>query len=290
MDMGMRDNRLKRVVGWILSVLLGRVTIPAWIAIAMAIFLGVPAWSEAVHFWLETAKTTPTWASPAATIIASPYFPPGLALFGFFYLLVVGYEGTDIVRHKIVPVTGWIVVGVCFTTVTLMAGYGWLELALRRAHDEGEAGIALHGAPSDNTPSHPQRPLQSRSRILQPDQIRILLQELPKLKQYSPSFFIANSPNDGETYAAATQFMPLLTRSGVVPNLISIAPSGPEVEGFIIAVLKEQQIPESAQKFQEILAIADIHANIVPGDWGYLRQGQQREPQFIFYAAPAPLN
>jgi hypothetical protein len=207
--MGMRNNWLKRVVGWLLSVFIGRVTFPFWIAIAMPIFLGVPAWSEAVHFWLETAKTTPTWAAPAAAIIVNPYFPPGLALFGFLYLLVVGYEGTDVVRHKIVPVTGWIVVGVCFLTIILMAGYGWLELALRTAYDEGAAGIA-RGTPSDNTPSHPQRPLSTESRVLQPDQTRIILQKLPDLRNFISSVLIASTKDDNDTYIVADQYIHLI--------------------------------------------------------------------------------
>src|SRR5208283_2186606 len=101
--------RLKQAVQWLLSVLLGRVTLPAWIAIALAIFLGIPTWNDAVRFWLETAKTTPTWAATAAPVITSPYFPPSLAIFGIVYLLIVGYGGGDIVSYKLVPVVGWIV-------------------------------------------------------------------------------------------------------------------------------------------------------------------------------------
>lgn len=162
----MRQNRLVEWMRWFLSALSGGVVLPAWIAIGMAIFLGVPAWSDAVHFWLNTAKTTPTWVATTATIIVNPYFPPGLALFGIVYLFVVGYEGTDIVRHQIVPVTGWIVVGVCFVVIFLTAGYGWLEISLRRAYDEGVAHVAREGTPSENTLSHPQRALSSKSRML----------------------------------------------------------------------------------------------------------------------------
>jgi hypothetical protein len=229
--MGMRDNWLKRVVGWLLSVLLGRVTFPFWIAIAMAIFLGVPSWSGAVHFWLETAKTTPTWAAPAAAIIANQYFPPGLALFGFFYLLVVGYEGTDVVRHKIVPVTGWIVVGVCFITITLMTGYGWLELSLRAAYDEGVAGIA-RGTPSDNTPSHAQRPLLTESRVLQPDQTRIILQELPDLRKFVSNILIAYTKDDSDTYIVADQYIHLFIGNGIDAERKIRLPAGPEDMGY----------------------------------------------------------
>ena len=257
----MRDNRLKRVVGWLFSVLLGRVTIPAWIAIAMAIFLGVPAWSDAVHFWLETAKTTPTWAAPAATIIANPHFPPGLALFGFFYLLVVGYEGTDIVRHKIVPVTGWIVVGACFLTITLMAGYGWLVLALRTAHDEGAAGVA-RGTPSDNSPSHPQRPLSTESRSLQPDQTRVLLQELPNLHKFVSNVLIAYTKDDNDTYIVADQYIHLFISNGIDVDRMVRLPAGPEDKGLLIEVLDKNNPPLSAQKLREIFHIADINTEL----------------------------
>jgi hypothetical protein len=283
--MGMRDNWLKRVVGWLLSVLLGRVTIPAWIAIAMAIFLGVPAWSEAVHFWLETAKTTPTWAAPAAAIIANQYFPPGLALFGVFYLVVVGYEGTDIVRHKIVPVTGWIVVGVCFLAIILMAGYGWLELALRTAHDEGAAGIE-RGTPSDNTTSHPQRPLSTESRVLQPDQIRILLQELPDLRKFISSILIASTKDDNDTVIVAEQYIHLFIDNGIDANRTERLPAGPEDNGLLIEVPDKNNPPLSAQKLREIFHIADINTE--------LRQVKDKSElyghDFVLFVAPAHTN
>ena len=240
----MRQNRLVEWARWIFSAVSGRVVLPVWIAIGIAIFLGIPAWNDAVHFWLNTAKTTPTWAAATASIILNPYFSPGLALFGIIYLFIVGYEGTNIVRHKIVPVIAWIVVGLCFIVVFLTTGYGWLELALRRAYDEGASHVAREGTPSENSASHPQHPLTSKSRILEPDQERILLQELPKLRQYSKTFLLASTPSDGETYSAITRFMPLLVRSGINPELLSLIPQGPEMQGFIIAVLAGHPIPE----------------------------------------------
>jgi hypothetical protein len=263
----MRDNWLKKVVGWFLSVLLGRVTIPAWIAIAMAIFLGVPARSEAVHFWLETAKTTPTWAAPAAAIIAAPYFPPGLALFGF------------------VPVTGWIVVGVCFVTIILMAGYGWLELALRTAYDEGAAGIA-RGTPSNNSTSHPQRPLSTESRVLQPDQTRIILQELPDLRKFMSSILIAYTKDDNDTVIVAEQYIHLFIDNGIDANRTERLPAGPEDNWLLIEVLDKNNPPLSAQKLREIFHIADINTE--------LRQVKHESElfghDFVLFVAPAHIN
>ena len=83
--------------------------------------------------------------------------------------------------------------------------------------------------------------------------------------------------------------MPLLVRSGITPSLFSLVPRGPEDQGFIIAVLENVPVPESAQKFLEMLEVADIHAKIVPGNWGQIHSEATNSPQFIFYAAPAPL-
>lgn len=277
-------NRLAPLLRLAISLLLGRIVLPAWLAIAVAIFLTVPAVNDAVHFWLDTAETTPGWAAKLAPIIASSYFPGALGLFGLCYLILVGYEGTDIIRHTIVPVVGWIVVGLCLIAVLVTTGIGYFELRVRQEADKVALGIPRGASPAENNAARPQRPLQTQSRILQPDQIRILLQELPKFQQYQSKVFLASTPSDFETGSVIGQYPPLLVRSGIEPSMGSIKPRGPEDQGLIIAVAENSPIPEAAKRFQQILEVADIHVRIVAGNWVNVGPGY-----FIFWAAPAPL-
>jgi hypothetical protein len=210
---------------------------------------------------------------------------------GLGYVVFVG-EPKQAVRHHWWRYVGWSIFSLVLVAMIAMGGYGWLELALRRAHDEGVAGIA-RGTPSDNTPSHPQRPLESPSRVLQPDQIRILLEELPKFKQQYNNlpFFLASTPNDNETWGVARQYSNLLIRSGLNPRDVQVAPRGPQDQGLLIITLGDKPTPQSAVKLREILALADIPAQIIRSnnrvDFPYLNTN---DVEFIFYVAPAPIN
>ena len=250
----MGENRLKTALRWLESALLGRVTLPAWIAIAMAIFLGVPAWSDAIRYWLETAKTTPTWAADIVPVIVSPYFPGALAVFGVVYLFVVGYEGTDIIRHKVVPVVGWIVVGLCFISVSVTALYGATELYIRSEIAKGIAGIPRNSSPAENTPLRPQRPLSyADSQILQPDQIRI-----PKIQNMLQEMTVYSAPGDVGPKVEYAPFDMIFARSGVRPGFSYMPPRSTEDQGLILFVQDLKNAPASAQKFAEILTMADV--------------------------------
>jgi hypothetical protein len=257
----MREG-IRRALAWVKSALLGRVTLPGWLAIAMAVFLGIPAWNDAVNFWLETAKTSPLWLATAAPIVTSQYFAPALGLAGFIYLAIVGYEGTSIVRHRIVPIVGWVVLGVCVVSVVVTAGVGATEIYILTEIAKGVAGVPRDTSPATNNQTRPQRPLQSQSRFLQPDQVRILLEELPKLRQFASHMIIATAPNDNEAVDVARQYFPLFDRSGIRTSGATIYPNGPEDEGILIGVANINNPPEAAQKLREILSIADIHAEL----------------------------
>jgi hypothetical protein len=91
------DSRLRRIAQRVASMLLGTIVLPFWLFIAMAVFLGIPNWSAAVHFWLDTAKTTSSGAATLAPINnIYPYFPGLLAIIGVAYLLVVAFPGGDV--------------------------------------------------------------------------------------------------------------------------------------------------------------------------------------------------
>jgi hypothetical protein len=252
----------------------------------MAIFLGIPAWSDAVHFWLDTAKTTPGWFSTAAPIITNQYFPAALAIFGVIYLVIVGYEGTNPIRHKIVPVVGWVVVGICFVSIFVTAGYGAVEIYIRTEIARGIAGIPRNSSPAGSTPS---RPLAFGNHELVPDQIRILSDELPKLRDIlQNNMYFAIAPRGSGPLA--TNFAPynmIFMRSGIKAYMQELPPRGPQDDGLIIFVGDTNNIPESAQKFIQTLSVADIHPEIMSRvDVPTIVSGQK----WMFYIGPAPMD
>ena len=124
------------------------------------------------------------------------------------YLFAVGFEGKSLLRQTIVPVFAWIVVGLCFVVIVVTAGYGATEAYVRTEIAKGIAGVPREASPATNSPNSPQRSLQTESRTLQPDQIRLLLEELPKFKQYYTLLIIASTPNDLETFNVLIQYTP----------------------------------------------------------------------------------
>ena len=253
----------------------------------MAIFLGVPAWSDAVRFWLETAKTTPSWAANVAPIITNQFFPAGLAIFGFVYLAIVGYEGSDIVRHKIVPVVGSIVVGICFLSILLAAGAGYFELRVREEGNKIALGIPRN-TPDNISPQNPQKPLFSGNsgHDLTPDQTRILILELSKLKGSLTTFPIAITTNDFETGNTQRVYADILRRAGIAVDEFSEIPSGPEDEGLIFQVQDPNNMPVIAHKVLEAFAIA----NIFPTIRQYPANVGQRTNPFSLFIAPRPIQ
>jgi hypothetical protein len=104
--------------------------------------------------------------------------------------------------------------------VLLTAGYGWHEITLREAYDLGRAG-APRGAPNDNGPQRPQVPLYTDADLysLTPDQVRILLQEFPKLKPLINAVIFSRAPSDLNAYSYWLRMHDVLTRSGLPSDL-----------------------------------------------------------------------
>ena len=277
---------LARLARWIASVMLGRVVLPFWLTIAMAIFLGVPEWSEAVRFWLETAKTTGGIAATVAPILTYPYFPPGLAIFGFLYLAVVGYTGTDVVRHKLVPIVGWIVVGVCFVSIVAVAGAGYFEIRVRQEANKIALGIPRN-TPDFNNPQRPQTPLfsQTNGRVLTPDQIRVLILELSKLRGTMQVLHVAYTPSDDEVSGVRVQYADILRRAGLGMSQLVQTPLGPEDEGLIFEVRDPNNISDNARKVQEAFAVANIFPKVQRAPSDLLPQGID----FALFIAPRPI-
>ncbi len=234
----------------IANALLGQFQVPGWLLIILAIIIGVPDWNVRYEFWLAVVKDMGGHMSMVASILLWRYFPVALAGVGAVFLLVGWNQRYPAQRHPIVPIVGWLCFTVCVVAIGLTAAYGWHEITLREAYAQGRAGIP-RGGPDENNPNHPQKPLLADTNIysLTPDQVRILLVEIPKLKPLIRVAYFSKAPNDvGSPYNLWRQFQDVFVRSGITPDLRTEEPRGPEEEGLMIAVRKSRSNATSGPK------------------------------------------
>jgi hypothetical protein len=270
------------------NALLGQFQVPGWLFIILAVVIGVPDWNSRYEFWLGVVKSMGGHMSVVASILLWRYFPATLGLVGALFLFVGWNQKYAAQRHPVVPIVGWVCFAICVVAITLTAAYGWHEITLREAYDQGRAG-APRGTPDENYLNRPQRPLFANSNIynLTPDQIRILIQEIPKLKPLIRAAYFSKAPNDnGAPFTLWLQFQDVFIRSGIPPALITEEPRGPEEEGLMIVVRDPDQMPLAAQKLREAFEIANIRLKPIQAPDGILRPDQD----FLIFLGPPPIN
>jgi hypothetical protein len=208
-------------------------------------------------------------------------------LAGILYVVFIGEPTAGVQRHPAWPYIGWAIVAFVIVSIGGTALWGYTQLYIRSEIAKGVAGVERGTSPSENNQAHPQRPLSFENRNLQPNQIRVLNEQLPTLRPFMKTAFIAYTNNDMETLSVADQYVRSFERSGIVPAKLIMDPSGPEDEGLLIFVKDKSAIPIAAQKLMEIFAIADIHP-VVRDDRSadLVRFGVE----FIFFVAPAHID
>jgi hypothetical protein len=264
---GQTSEPEKRSAAWwrerISAALLGQFQLPGWLLLLIAIVIGVPDWHSRYEFWLSTALSVGNHISVVAAILLWPYFSPMLATVAILYLVGVSRFQNRVMRHPAVAIAAWICVGLCLVAIVLTAGLGATEIYIRREVAKGIAGLP-RGTPDEAAPGRPQSsPYISNWGAFQPDQIRILLVEVPRLKPILPSTVWITVAPAGDTGSYASQFQEILVRSGIQPGLRSQNPRGPEEEGLMLAVRDLDNITTAAQKVREAFEIANIHLKLV---------------------------
>src|SRR6202022_3538038 len=84
-----------------------------------------------------------------------------------------------------------------------------------------------------------------------------------KIKTLIPQITISVPLRDNEAWQYRKQFDEVFLRVGIVPEWIEHQPRGLDEEGVIIAAKNVKHLTEGAQRFREMLEIADIHTKIV---------------------------
>lgn len=144
--------------------------------------------------------------------------------------------------------------------------------------------------PDFNNPKSPQKQLYQNSNgyILSPDQIRILILELAKLKGSLTLFPVATTPDDPDAWRVRLQYADILRRADIDMLDLTQKPSGPNDEGIIFEAMDPSNMSINAQKVQEALAVANILPKLekMPPN---LITSQPKE-DFALFIAPRPIQ
>jgi hypothetical protein len=284
----MSTPKAKEPGGWtarVSALFIQPIKLPGWAAILLFIYTAVPDNYSRFGFWADTAKAMGGYIAVAATVVASPFFGPTVLVFGLLWVLFVGEPSRGVQRHHWLRYVGWSIASICIAAVAITAVSGWFELKLRQVYAEGAAGIPRN-TPGIGNPNRSQSPLFKGSYELTADQIRILLQEFPKLKTFIPAFYFSRMPGDYTSNQIFQQFQDALSRSGFASlQGLPQTPRDPQEEGLMIAVHDPNNIPLSAQKFREALEVADIHPQIIR-----VIDGTSPGIDFVFFVGPKPIN
>ena len=224
--------------------------------------------------------------SPAmiASVISSWQFSLALIVAGIGYTVFVGEPEAGTQRHAWWPYVAASVFIICVAAMASVAMYGALELYIRRQIAEGVAGLPR--GPEANNPSRQQTPFTAGNwGSITPDQMRILIQELPKLPLKRPRVEFASVPNDNAGWQYWHQFNDVFQRSGINAPRSDQLPRGPQEEGLMLEVKDKTNIPESAQKLLEAFAIANIDIRVIEAPSGLLD-----ETEFVVFIGPAPIR
>jgi hypothetical protein len=220
-------------------------------------------------------------AAMLASLLLSPWTSVGLIVGGLGYVVFVGEPGKGTQRHHWWPYVGWAIFAVTLLSMVFIAGYGSVEIYIRREIAKGVAGIPRDTQPDSTTP--PQSPVYSDSRELKPNQVRILLGEFDKLKPIMSSIRIDIPHGDSEAFMLRSQYDDALRRARINPLWGELNPRSINDVGMMIAVKNTSDPPIEAQKFREALEVANIHVQ-------YIDRPAYPDSNFEFVIFPRPLN
>jgi hypothetical protein len=255
------------------------------LAIGLLLQLGRWGWTAADYLgrldvlWriVETMGGTPALF---ASVISSWQFSLALIVIGLAYTIFVGEPEVGTQRHAWWPYAAASVFFVCVAVIASVSIYGWFEVQLRRAYDQGQAGLqrSTPDVPRPNQPSP-----YSASRELTPDQIRILIAEFSLAKDTIKEVHILVPMGDSEAIVYSTQLRDVLQRSGIMTNFGYALPFGPDDVGLSIRVPDPNALSPNALRLLAGFEVANIHPRVV--EW--------RNPNItlpVIYIGPRPLT
>ena len=220
-----------------------------------------------------------------ATALSSWWFSLALIVGGVAYTVFVGEPEKATQRHHWWPYAAGAFLILWLTAIGGVFAYGWFELKMRQAYDQGMAG-APRGAPGEANPNRPQTPFAAENwGIITPDQMRILIQEFPKLPVKYVDFYL--TPNDNNTWQYWHQFNDVFQRSGIsAPLAGNQIPRGPQEEGLMLEVPDKNNISDSAQKLLQAFVIANVNIQVIEAPKNFLRPNVD----FAIFIGPPPIR
>jgi hypothetical protein len=224
-----------------------------------------------------------------ASVVSSIWTSITLIALGIAYIVFIGEPQKGVQRHHAWPYVGWAIFAVSLVCMVGVAGYGAAELFIRKEIAKGIAGV-----PRESSPGNPilQKPINTKAISIQPNQIRILMKELPKIKDLVKIVTIARFSAASETSYITNQLFETFERAGISVRIMSEGVHDINDHGLIIQIEDITNIPNSAQKLWEAFDVADIQMEPgkIPDDLiGQFGSGKPLG-EFIIYVAPSEVE
>lgn len=199
-----------------------------------------------------------------ASIVSSWQFSFALIAIGLIYTVFVGEPEQGVQRHTWWPYVAASIFFICLTAMGLLAIYGAYEVQLRKAYAAGAAGMSRGSSPANPKTDGNQRSLHSAARVLMPDQQRILISEGSELHSVLSGMTITYFETDMEAFSYASALRATFALAAIkTGNILEQELGEPNRSGVMIEVADKNNPPPSAIKLQQLLLIADIHADFV---------------------------
>jgi hypothetical protein len=96
-----------------------RFKLPGFVAIGLAILLGIPAWRDDFIFYMDAAGRAGAEMSLIASLLTSRWASPAIGVLGVLYLIFVGEPNEGKLKSRLWPYFAWTTIAICAAIVMI---------------------------------------------------------------------------------------------------------------------------------------------------------------------------
>jgi hypothetical protein len=257
------------------------IKLPGWATIFLFFIIQIPDWKSRIDFWLDVAKSSGGYFAMIATVIASPYFSPAMAVTGLLWIAFVGEPDKGVQRHHWLRYLGWAVFSICLTVLILTVGYGAFQVLVHEQVNNADMQLQRqYGAhPSYWHLTQFQKEALANAAKNVPEKDRFVLQILCLPDAGSRTYM----SDIGEIFIAANwKITPNCLFNNVRPDLTG-AYIG--VSKSLAEKVKAGKADKEIEKHMSLLATLFNEAK-VPGSWSMYDDGTKQDNFYLIIGNP----
>ena len=210
---------------------------------------------------MEVARAASPRLAPVADVLASPYFPGGMALASVLYLAVVSRAEVS-VRNTVLASVAYLSLALVGIAAIVVTGYGAIEVHIQAEIAKGKAGIPREENPADSAKNGTDRPLYSAPRDVTQNQRRLATEISESISSRLPKpLVISYLKTDMEAFSYAAKLREMFERAAIStegPFEQALPRRG--LSGVLIDV-NDIKSP-AAIALQEALTVLGVHAEL----------------------------